>query len=361
MDKIKFNLNEKKFFKNKKILITGHTGFVGSWITYYLVSLGCKVTGISSLNSNRNNLFSILNLKNKITHYNFDLCNENKFKKISKKNFDIVLHLAAKPLVFEGVNKPYDYIKNNIISSLNVINKIKNYKLFINFTTDKVYKNKNKNNYFYKESDELGGDDPYSYSKTCSDLLTRTWANLEKKNSKKFCNIRSGNIIGGADWNKKRIISDIVDLIFKNKKIYIRNKQSIRPWVHIIEVCICISKLIIKLSKDQNKFSEWNIGPNKKDGKNILWIIKKSLKITNKIKYIKKVIFLNKKTFEEKKYLKLDNSKIKKYINYDFKMSLYERLYLTLDWYNSFFYNKSSQEIKTKIINQINYIKKKSK
>lgn len=357
MDKIKFNLIEKKFFKNKKILITGHTGFVGSWITYYLVSLGCKVTGISSLNSNKKNLFYLLNLKKKIKHYDFDLCNENNFKTISKKKFDIVLHLAARPLVFEGVNKPYDYIKNNIISTLNVISKVRNCKLFINFTTDKVYKNKNINNYLYKETDELGGDDPYSYSKTCSDLLIKTWANIEKDKNKKFCNIRSGNIIGGADWNKKRIISDIVNLIFKNKKIYIRNKESIRPWVHVIEVCICISKLIIKLSKDQNKFSEWNIGPNKNDEKNIFWIVKKSLQITNKNRYIKKVCFLNKNTFIEKKYLKLDNNKIKKNINYNFQISLFERLKLTLDWYYAFF-NENTKNIETKIINQINYIKK---
>ena len=125
-------------------------------------------------------------------------------KYLKIKNLTSLFIFAAKPLVFEGVNEPDIYIKNNILSSLNVFSQIKNASVIINFTTDKVYKNKNKINYKYKETDELGGDDPYSYSKTCSDLLTKTWASLNSNKKTHYCNVRSGNIIGGGDWNKKK-------------------------------------------------------------------------------------------------------------------------------------------------------------
>ena len=359
MEKINFNNTLKKFFKNKNILITGHTGFVVSWVTYYFNELGCNITGISSSKIEKNNLFELLKLRKKIDHYNFDICDKKKFKKFSNKKFDFVIHLAAKPLVFEGVNEPDIYIKNNILSSLNIFSQIKKSKVIVNFTTDKVYKNKNKINYKYKETDELGGDDPYSYSKTCSDLLTKTWATLNSNNKTHYCNIRSGNIIGGGDWNKKRIISDIINLIFKNKKLYVRSKYSTRPWVHVIEVCLCLSNLIMKLSRIKGNYSEWNIGPNKKDEKNISWIIKESLIISNSQKLIKNLYFLKKKEFNEKNYLRLNNNKIKKTIKYKFNLSIYQRLRLTLDWYKCFFNN--TEDLEKLIIKQLNYVNLKFK
>lgn len=359
MEKFKIDNKLKKFFRKKHILITGHTGFVGSWITYYFLMLGCKVTGISTKNSNINNIFNILKIKKKIKHYSFNLLNKEKLKKISNNKFDIVLHLAAKPLVYEGVNEPDVYIKNNILSTLNMFKEINNAKLFINFTTDKVYKNNNNKNYSFKETDELNGEDPYSYSKTCSDLLTKMWSKLNKKNNTKYCNIRSGNIIGGGDWNQKRIITDIINLIFLNKKINVRNKYSTRPWVHVIEVCICISKLIYKIYGDKQNYSDWNIGPNKNDEKNISWIINQSIKLSKKEYLKRKVVFLNKKQFHEKNHLKLNNNKIKKKINFSFKLKFYERLKLTIDWYNCFYKNRLNLE--NLMIKQINYINKNSK
>ena len=359
MEKFEINKKFKSFFYNKRILITGHTGFVGSWVTFYFLKLGCKITGISTYNSNQNNIFNILKIKKKINHHSFDLLKKNQLKKISKKKFDIVLHLAAKPLVFESFNKPDIYIKNNILSTLNLIKEIKKTKIFINFTTDKVYKNINKKNYRFKETDELGGDDPYSFSKTCSDLLTKMWSIFNPKNKIKYCNIRSGNIIGGGDWNKKRIMSDIINLLYSNKKLYVRNRYSTRPWIHVIEVCICISRLIHRLYKEKDTYTEWNIGPNNNDSKNIFWIVNQSLKISKK-EYLKKnVIYLKKKKFIEKNYLKLNNQKIKNRLKFNFKIKFYERLKLTIDWFNSFYYNQS--DLENLMIKQINYINKKSK
>lgn len=359
MKKINFDTTLKKHFKNKTILITGHTGFVGSWVTYYFTELGAKVTGISSSSFEKNNLFELLRIKNYINHYSFDLCKKKNFFKISQKKFDVVIHLAARPLVLAGINEPDNYIKNNILSTLNIFNQIKKGKLFINFTTDKVYKNKDKKNYSYKEIDELGGEDPYSYSKTCSDMLTKVWSKIDLNKNKKFCNIRSGNIIGGGDWNQKRIIPDIVGLIFSNKKLLIRNKNSTRPWVHIIEVCICLSKLILKLEKHNSKYSEWNIGPNENDEKNVNWIIKESLKLTNNQKLFKNVFFEKKKEFKEKNYLRLNNNKLKREINFNFKLKFNQRLKMTLEWYSNFFKDKAN--LRNIVNKQINYFLKYSK
>ena len=359
LEKIKVDKNLINFFYKKKILITGHTGFVGSWLTFYFLKLGCKVTGISSKNSNKNNIFNLFKLRSKIKHHSFDLLNLRKLNQITKEKFDIVIHLAARPLVFESLKEPDKYISNNILSTLNLFRSVRNANLFINFTTDKVYKNKNKRNYFYKETDELGGDDPYSFSKTCSDLLTNVWSKLETKKKSNFCNVRSGNIIGGGDWNKKRIMSDLVNLLFLNKNLYIRNMSSTRPWIHVAEVCICLSKLIYRLSKKKYKYSEWNIGPNKNDNKNISWIINSALSITNKKHLKNKVVVLKKKRFREKNYLQLSNSKIKKETKFNFNIKFKDRLSYTIEWYE--FFMRKRSELERLMISQINNIYNDSK
>ena len=341
MEQIK-KKNFLKFYKDKKILITGHTGFIGSWMVFYFLNLGSKIYGISNNRSNKNNIFNILKLKKKIRHFEFNLMHKKKISEVLKNKFDVIIHLAAKPLVIEGYLKPEEYISNNVLSTLNIISSAKSAGLFLNFTTDKVYKNNNKKKHWFSETDALGGEDPYSYSKTCADLLTKVWSNLNKNKNTKYCNVRSGNIIGGGDWNKNRIITDIVKLVFNNKKIKIRNPESTRPWMHVIEVCVCISILIERILKKKTKYSEWNIGPNKNNEKNVQWLINNSLKLFPKKKGRKYFIVSKSKKFKEKSYLRLNNDKIKKFINYKFKLKPIDRLALTLEWYKEFYSNKKN-------------------
>ena len=228
MDKI------KKFFKNKKILITGNTGFIGSWLTLVLLSHGARISGISKDTGEINGLFRILKLKKEIFFKQMDLTDKKKTNNFFiNKKFDIIIHLAAEPLVYDGYKNPSKIISNNIVSTLNLLNNLKNKKiLFINFTTDKVYFNSNKTNKHFVEKDRLYGEDPYSFSKVATDLMGQMWSNSFKFS--KIINIRCGNVIGGGDWKKKRLIPDIIKSHYQKKKLSLRNLNSTRPWIHIL-------------------------------------------------------------------------------------------------------------------------------
>lgn len=343
MEKMIKNKNLYNFFTNKKILITGHTGFVGSWLTLYLLRFNAKIYGVSKNLSNKNNIFNIFKIQKNIFHNIFNLTNKKKTLDFFKhKKFDFIIHLAAEPIIYNAILNPEKTIQNNIISTLNLLeaSKILKKKIFLNFTTDKVYENKDQKNIYFKEKDNLYGDDPYSFSKTCTDSMLKMWSNTYKNKTSKYLNVRSGNIIGGGDWNNKRIITDVIKFLFMNKKIFIRNPKSIRPWIHIIEVCECICLLLYKSFQDKKLYSSYNIGPDKNDYKNIEWIFNKSKLImnnkSNKMKRNKK------KNFNEKKYLRLDNNNIKKFLKIKFKTTLTKRLKYTLDWYYTFFNNKKN-------------------
>ncbi len=330
---------KNNFFENKKILITGNTGFLGSWLTLFLLSKKSKIFGISN-SCNKKSLFKLLNLKNKINHFNFDLKDKTKVKKFFKnKNIDIVIHLAAEPLVYKSFKFPRETIENNFLTTINLLNELKSSKskLFVNFTTDKVYKNLNKKKMYYQENSELFGSDPYSFSKSCSDMAVKMWSENIGNISLKYINVRCGNIIGGSDWSKKRIVTDINNSLFKSQNLILRNPNSTRPWIHVFEVCNYLLELIRNNEKIKHNFSAWNIAPNKKDNKSVKWLAKKFLRLhSNKIKKIR----LKKSDFKENLYLNIDNSKIKKFIKKDFLFKIDQRIYLTYEWYKYFFFNK---------------------
>ena len=329
MDKIN---KIKNFFKKKNILITGNTGFIGSWLTLLLVRYGANITGISKDCGANNGLFNILNLRKKIKFYQFNLVDEKKTYNFLKKNkFDIIVHLAADPLIVDGHENPSKLIKNNILSTMNLIQNISNLKTYIvNFTTDKIYLNDNNKKNYFIEKDVLQGEDPYSFSKVCADMMTKMWVN-NFKNSR-CVNIRCGNVIGGGDWSKKRIIPDLIQTIFKKKKLVIRNVNSTRPWVHILEVCNIIIMLIYKNYETKKNYDEFNISPNRNEEKNIKWIINyfKTLSIND-------FHYTTKSEFKEKTNLKLNSTKIKKILTLNYKFNVKERFSMTFDWYKVFY------------------------
>jgi CDP-glucose 4,6-dehydratase len=340
-----------KFFKNKKILITGNTGFIGSWLTIVLLKHGAKITGISKDTGETNGLFKILKIKNDIHFKLLDLTHEKKTANFLKgKNFDIIIHLAAEPLVYDGYKNPNKVIKNNIFSTINLFNYIKNKKTFlVNFTTDKVYFNDNKRNKYFTENDILYGEDPYSFSKVVTDMMGKMWSHNFKPT--KIINVRCGNVIGGADWKQKRLIPDIIKNHYQKKKLDIRNLNSTRPWVHILEVSNILLLLIKKKFNKNFQFDVFNISPNIGGEKNVKWIINYFEKNSKtKLNYALKNIF------KEKINLKLSNKKVYNYLKFKKKLSVDKRFELTFDWYNHFFKNKLY--IKTKTLEQINEVKK---
>ena len=257
-----------KFFKGKKIFITGHTGFKGSWLTYILYLSGAKLVGYSLRPKNRFDNFYLLKLDKKIKNYYGDIRNKKVIEsKIKKFNPDILFHLAAQPLVKESYKNPEFTFSTNVIGTLNVleiIKEVKSVKSAIIVTSDKCYKNYEKIS-GYSEDDELGGEDPYSASKAAAENIFFSYQKsfFNNKNKIGLVSVRAGNVIGGGDWSEDRIIPDLIKSIIYRKKFIIRSPKSTRPWQHIFDLIngyLILSKRIY----GNNKLNgSWNFGPNK--------------------------------------------------------------------------------------------------
>lgn len=323
-----------KFWKGKKVLITGNTGFKGAWLSIFLNLLNAKVYGYA-LKPEKQSLFEILKMKKILKKNifadieNFDILN-NYIKKIKP---EIIFHLAAQPLVSTSYNHPLETIKTNIIGTSNLLSSLKNknyIKSVVIITTDKVYKIKNKK--IFKETDELGGIDPYSASKVCKEIIVNSYVNSIFKNKKlynKISTARSGNVIGGGDFAQNRLIPDLIRHIFYNQPLKIRNPDNIRPWQHVIEPIYGYLLLAEKQYKSflNRKNISWNFGPRNKNFlkvNEILYLVKKRLKKKIKINFIKS-------SFKETKTLKLNSNKSKVMLNWISKWDILTSLKKTVE------------------------------
>ena len=350
----------KNFWKNKKVLITGHTGFKGSWMTLILKSEGAKVFGYALNPISKPNFFDGLRLK-KFTDMDIRENIENviKIKNVLKKvKPDIVFHLAAQSSVLVSYLSPLSTIKTNVIGTINVLEAIKNctsVKSAIIVTTDKVYLNQEKKKKF-KESNHLGGYDIYSGSKASCEVLTHSYLNSFFKESE--CNIatvRSGNCIGGGDWTKDRIVKDCAEKFIFNKDITIRSPRASRPWQHVMEPIFGYLKLAEKLYKSKKFIGPWNFGPNIKNNLTVLEVAKfgKNLMRSNsKIKFTKS-------KFYESEHLSLDSSKSKLFLNWKTYLKPKEALKLSFDWYLLYYKNKNLKKIIEFTFEQIQDYKKR--
>lgn len=231
----------KKYFKNKRVLIIGNTGFKGSWLTFWMQYYEAKVLGISlNIPTNPSN-FKILNLEKKNRYKKIDIRNFNKLKKqILDFKPDFIFHLAAEAIVKKAYKNPKYTWETNTIGTINVlecISKLKKNIIAVVITSDKVYKNLEIKR-GYKENDELGGVDPYSASKSAADIAIQSYyfSQLQQKKNIKICIARAGNVIGGGDWSEGRLIPDCIKKWSKNEIVSIRNPNSTRPWQHVLDV-----------------------------------------------------------------------------------------------------------------------------
>ena len=331
------------FFKNKKILITGHTGFKGSWLSCVLNYFGAKVYGIS----HKKNVSLIY--KKKISKYKkeffFNLNNLQKTKKIiSKVNPDIIFHLAAQSLVYKSFEKPLITWQSNLIGSLNImlsLSELKRKVTLIMITSDKCYKNKETNK-GYTEVDELGGEDPYSASKAATEIMINShFASFLKKNKKiKIASVRAGNVIGGGDWSNHRLVPDIIKSWIKNKKVKISNPKSTRPWQHVLEPLNGYLRLAYMLNKNNNLNGQsFNFGPNKKNNFTVLDLTKE---LSKPFKKKNQWITKNFKKFHETKLLRLNSSKSEKLLKWKPILNFKDTAEYTAQWYINYFYKKKN-------------------
>ena len=345
MDNIKIL---KKFWKGKKVFITGHTGFKGSWMCILLNMLSSRIYGYS-LKPKKISLFNQAKCKKFIKKNYYENINDVKKleKRINDVKPDILFHLAAQPLVSQSFIDPLETFNTNIIGTINVLNSVrknKSLKSVVIITTDKVYKIK-KTNKYYSEKDELGGKDPYSASKVCAEIVTLSYINsfFKKTNIKnKISTARSGNVIGGGDYSKNRLIPDIIKIINSKKIFELRNPNHIRPWQHVIEPIV--GYLNLARSQYQKKIIQtnpsWNFGPNKKSFVKVIDVVKK----IKKIKKIK-VKIKTKQNFFETDILKLDSKKAKKFLKWFPKWDLNKSISNVIEWNDLFRKSKNAKKI----------------
>lgn len=334
-----------KFWKNKKVLITGCNGFKGSWLSFVLVKMGAKVYGFGLNDQKKTNLFKELGLKKKIKFEYLDIRNKkNLAKYLNKINFDIVFHLAAQPLVLEGYKSPVKTFETNVLGTLNLLHlinlKFKN-KIILNVTTDKVYLNKKK--YFaYKEEDELGGVDPYSASKVCSEIISSCYKDSFFKNRGNLISTaRAGNVIGGGDWSDYRLIPDVVRSWKNKKKLNIRNPNSIRPWQHVLDPTFGYMYLVYKMNLNKKYSGNYNFGPNTNNKTKVISIIRNLQKNFKNFDYK-----INRtKQLKEDNYLNLNSYKAKNFLGFRNKLSIKKSLDMTAKWYKHFYSGNKAEII----------------
>ena len=272
-------------YRGKRVLITGHTGFKGSWLSLLLYKLGAEVYGYALEPPTEPSLFKEARISDLITSYIGDVRDLDHLTNVFQKvNPEIVIHMAAQPLVRDSYIIPVETYAINVMGTVNVLEacrQTKSVKVIVNVTTDKCYENKEWH-WGYRENEPMGGYDPYSNSKGCSELVTSSYRNSffnpkeYDKHGVAIASARAGNVIGGGDWAGDRLIPDFIRAISQNKKVIIRSPFAIRPWQHVLELLTGDLTIAAKLYTEDAKYDGgWIFGPEDKDAKNVEWIIQR--------------------------------------------------------------------------------------
>lgn len=273
------------FWKGKRVFLTGHTGFKGAWLTIWLHAMGAKVTGYALKPPTRPSIFELCRLDRRVKSVIGDVRDGAKLKKaMQAARPQIVIHMAAQPLVRLSYKEPALTYETNVMGTVNVLEAVRacpSVKAVVNVTTDKCYENKEHNRAF-REEESMGGYDPYSSSKGCAELVTSAYRNsyFNPKDYKKHCvalaSARAGNVIGGGDWAEDRLIPDIIRAGLRGEKVRIRSPRAIRPWQHVLEPLCGYLMLAEALYTKGPKYAEaWNFGPDAGDAKDVEWIVKR--------------------------------------------------------------------------------------
>ncbi len=328
----------KSFWDNKHVLVTGHTGFKGGWLSLWLQSMGAKVHGYALEPATQPNFFTLAKVADAMaTNTIADIRDMQKIKKlIDHVKPEIVFHMAAQPLVRFSYANPEETYAVNIMGTVNLLEAIRyslSVKAVVNITTDKCYENREQL-WAYRENDALGGYDPYSSSKACSELITAAYRqSFLAEKAIGVATARAGNVIGGGDWSNDRLIPDFFRALARNQPLIIRSPNAIRPWQHVLEPLSGYLKLAEKLYIDPGNYATaWNFGPSDEAAKTVSWILTKlSEKISNAKWDIDKEPQLH-----EAGLLKLDSCKAKELLNWSSRWTLEESLNHTVEWHNQF-------------------------
>ena len=352
----------KNFYSNKKVIVTGHTGFKGSWLTTWLKLMNAEVTGISIDVPSYPNHFEVANICDGIEDCRIDIKEiVTLSKKISEIKPDFIFHLAAQPIVSLSYEDPLETWKTNLIGTINVLESMKNLEnkcSGIIITSDKCYDNVEWE-WGYKETDSLGGSDPYSASKGAAEIAIKSYVNSFFSNQENLINIssaRAGNVIGGGDWAANRIIPDCIKSWSNNKKVFLRNPQSTRPWQHVLEPIGGYLKLGALLSINPKLHGEaFNFGPLPKQNHSVLDLVKEMSLSWEKVSW--EIMEEKDSNYYESSLLKLNCDKALHHLGWQSILDFKETVDLTVNWYKAF--HENPEEIGKITTDQINFYSNK--
>lgn len=336
-------------YRKKRVLVTGHTGFKGGWLSLWLTKLGARVTGYSLVPPSQPNFFDAVGLKERITHLTGDVRDEKRLLSVFKKaKPDLVFHMAAQSLVLASYREPRLTYETNTMGTVNVLEaarKNPSVKACIVVTSDKCYENR-ETLHSYKETDALGGYDPYSSSKASAELVTQAYRNSffnpekhGRSHNMALASVRAGNIIGGGDWGEDRILPDCVRALSKKESVAIRNPHAVRPWHYVLEPLWAYLLLGSLMCKDGKRYSEaWNFGPLDGNAVTVQEIVRLALKFWGGGKYRKDPS----PQPHEATFLKLDIGKARKLLSWKPIYGVSSAVKRAVSWYR-LFYDKATK------------------
>lgn len=345
---------DANFWKGKKVFLTGHTGFKGSWLSLWLQKMGALVKGYSLDVHTKPSLFLEANVADDMESEIGDI---RDFELISKSmisfNPDILIHMAAQPLVRLSYKEPVDTYTTNVIGTVNILEAARNcvnLKAIVSVTSDKCYENKEREK-GYRENEPMGGYDPYSSSKGCAELVISAYKRsfFSSRNTASLASARAGNVIGGGDWAEDRLIPDILRAFDKSKQVFVRNPLSRRPWQHVLEPLSGYLVLAQELFLNGDNFAEgWNFGPKDEDCKPVSWILDKMVEMWDG--NVSWCLDENNNPHEAV-FLKLDCSKAASRLNWKPKWDLQLALKSIVDWHQIYI---NGGNVKIQCLKEIN-------
>lgn len=334
----------KSFYHGKRVLVTGHTGFKGSWLSLWLKKLGANVTGYALEPPTKPSLFEICSLGDHIESIIGDVRDGKRLlETLQRVQPEIVFHLAAQPLVIDSYKDPVYTYETNIMGTVNVLEAVRNcesVKAVVNVTTDKCYENK-ESFWGYREDDPLGGFDPYSNSKACSELITASYINSffnpdkYQEHGVAIATSRAGNVIGGGDFADNRLVPDSIKAFSEGRDVLIRNPRSVRPWQHVLEPLNGYLLLAEKLYSLGPKYNgAWNFGPNEDNEKDVEYIVHKLCFFwPSEVSYYVEAS----SQYHETSFLKLDSYKARALLGYKPKWHIDRALEMVVEWSTAYY------------------------
>ena len=343
-------------FKDKTVLITGQTGFKGSWLSLWLTNLGANVIGVGLKPNSDNSFYSVNNLNSKIDSRIFDIRDKERLNNLIKKaNPDFIFHLAAQALVRRSYLDPLETWSTNLMGTLHILESLRSLKkkcVCILITSDKCYKNKEWL-WGYRETDILGGSDPYSASKASAELAIKSYYDsfLKKELSQvRIASVRAGNVIGGGDWSEDRIVPDCIRAWSKGELVKLRSPNATRPWQHVLEPLSGYLSLASSLYKENELDGEvFNFGPSLIENHSVLDLVKSMSTYWKKVMW--EDISNNSERLYESGLLKLNCDKALAKLKWQSTLSFEETIRFTVEWYREFY--ESYENISNKSLNQI--------